>query len=90
MMGSNYASVALWFAIPAIIDQGRKRHSRSPSPVVVRDEVIIFIPTCLRLLFDHTEDLVDRRVPLAQVNTAVPGSWPCVQFSFMNDESFVC
>ena len=90
MMGSNHTGVGLGFSISIVVDQGRKRHARGPSPVVVRDEVIIFIPTCLRLLFDHTEDLVDRRVPLAQVNTAVPGSWPCVQFSFMNDESFVC
>ena len=72
MMGSNHASVALWFAIPTIVDQGRKRHSRSPSPVVVRDEVEIFIPTCLRLFFDYAEYLVDGRVPLTQVSAAVP------------------
>jgi len=91
MVGSNHTGVALWFTIPIVVDQRRKRHARGSSPVVVRDEVIVLIPTRLRLLFDHTEDLVDRRVPLVQVNTVVPGSGPLyVQFSFMNDESFVC
>jgi len=91
MVSSDHTGVALWFTIPIVVDQGRKRHARGPSPVVVRDEVIIFVPTCLRLSFDHTEDLADCRVPLVQVSTAVPGSGLlCVQFSFMNDESFVC
>lgn len=71
-MSSNHASVALWFAIPVVVDQGRQRYARSPSPIVVRDEVEIFVPTCLRLFFDYADYLVDRRVPLVRVSTIMP------------------
>ena len=72
MEGPNHTSVALWFPVPTVIDQGRKRYAGSPGPVVIRDEVEIFIPTCLRLLFNYAEYLVHRRAPLVQVSMAVP------------------
>lgn len=67
-MSSYHTGIALWFTVPIIVDQGRERHAGSPSPVIIRDEVEIFVPTCLRLLLDYPKYLVDRRVPLVQIN----------------------
>lgn len=68
-MSSNHTSVALWFTVPIVVDQGRKRDAGGSSPVIVRNEVESFIPTCLRLFLNYAEYLVDRRVPLVQVST---------------------
>jgi hypothetical protein len=80
-MRSDHTSAALRFAVPTVVDQGRKGYTGGSSPVIVRNEVEILIPTCLRLLLNHAEYLVDRRVPLVQVsNTVLRGCYGAYSF----------
>lgn len=63
MVCANHTSVGFRLTITIVINRWRERSARGTSPVVVRNEIVIFVPTSLRLLVDDSEDLVNSIIP---------------------------
>ena len=61
-MGTDKARISPRLSIPVIIDSGRQRATAS-SPVIIRDPIPVLIETCLGLLVDDSEDLLDGSEP---------------------------
>lgn len=81
MTTNDESSVSLWLAVALVYDS-RRKCSRTSSPVVIRDDIIVLVESALRLFVDDTENLIDCAVPWRDINELDHAGQKVITYSY--------